>query len=258
MTTISEGALLKSLVNNASLNLIEPHIYSVFSDNGVVNPYDTRFGNIYDRVACNPLYNRTIWGYSISKFASFTQGALTSSNKGYVLDLGCGSLAFTAKTYIQYSDRPVVLTDQSLKMLRIAKSRLTKLNGRVPYNMVFLLADALQMPFKPNSFNTIISLNLLHCLDDIEKLLIGLKNVLSEDGRMYFTTLVKGNRIADRYLTALANAGKLVSRDINQLGTVFAQMNMPIRHDLFGNLAFIYCGIQRQGLPRPESIRDSQ
>jgi SAM-dependent methyltransferase len=166
MATIGESDLSALLSKNTSLRLVEPHIYSVFSDIEIANPYDTQFGNIYDWVACNPVYNRLIWGYSITKFGSLADDALTSSKKGYVLDLGCGSLAFTAKTYIQYSDRPVVLLDQSLKMLRIAKSRLAKLKGRVPDNMVFLHADALQLSFQPDGFNTIISLNLLHCLDD--------------------------------------------------------------------------------------------
>ena len=53
--------------------------------------------------------------------------ALSSSSAGNVLDLGCGSLAFTAKVYSQYTERPVVLVDQSLKMLRMAKSRIMKL-----------------------------------------------------------------------------------------------------------------------------------
>jgi len=243
MVTIGKNGLSEMLSEKVNLRLIEPHIYSVFQDIEVANPYDTQFGYIYDWVACNPLYNRLIWGYSITKFASLASDALTSSSKGYVLDLGCGSLAFTARTYSGYSDRPIVLLDQSLKMLRLAKSRLTRLNGKVPDNMVFLHADALQLPFQPNSFNTIISLNLLHCLDDIKKLLIGLKNVLSGNGKMYFTTLVKGNRPADRYLVALANAGKLVPRNIDQLRAVFEELHMPIRYDLFGNMAFILLNI---------------
>lgn len=242
MTPIDERDLSALLSKNVDLKLIEPHIYSVFSDIEVSNSYDSPFGSIYDWVACNPLYNRFIWGYSIAKFSSLAHDALTSSKNGNVLDIGCGSLAFTAKTYIQYSDRPVVLIDQSLKMLRIAKSRLIKLNGNVPDNMVFLHADALQLPFQQKSFNTIISQNLLHCLDDTKKLLIELKNILSEDGRMYFTTLVKGNRLADRYLKALADGGKLVSRNIDQHRDVCEELGMSIKYDIDGNMAFIYYG----------------
>jgi ubiquinone/menaquinone biosynthesis C-methylase UbiE len=242
MTPIDERYLSALLSKNVDLRLIEPHIYSVFPDIKVSNSYDSPFGNIYDRVACNPLYNRLIWGYSIAKFSSLAHDALTSSKNGNVLDLGCGSLAFTAKTYIQYSDRPVILIDQSLKMLRIAKSRLIKLNGNVPDNMVFLHADALQLSFQQKSFNTIISQNLLHCLDDTKKLLIELKNILSEDGRMYFTTLVRGNRLADRYLKALADGGKLVSRNIDQHRDVFEELGMSVKYDIDGNMAFIYYG----------------
>jgi len=151
-------------------------------------------------------------------------------------------VAFTAKTYIQYSERPVFLVDQSLKMLRIAKSRLIKINGRVPDNMVFIHADARQLPFQENSFNTIISQNLLHCLDDTKNLLRKLKNILSEHGRMYFTTLVKGNRFADRYLRALAKGGKLVPRNMEDHQTIFNQLGMSIEYDIKGNMAFIYCG----------------
>ncbi len=117
---------------------------------------------------------------------------------------------------------------------------MTKLNGGVPENMIFLQADALQLPFVPNSFNTIISFNLLHVLYDVKKLLVGLKKVLSEDGRIYFTTLVKANRLADRYLKVWENAGEVVSRNIDQLHAVFDQLGMPIKYDINGNLAFIY------------------
>jgi SAM-dependent methyltransferase len=238
--TIGESDLAALLSNNTGLRLIEPHIYSVFSDIEVANAYDTEFGNIYDWVACNPLYNRLIWGYSIERFVSLAQDALTSSKTGNVMDLGCGSLAFTAKAYIQFSSRPVVLIDQSLKMLRLAKSRLMRLNGKVPENMVFLHADALQSPFQQESFKTTISLNLLHCLDDTKKLLIGLKEILAEDGKMYFTTLIKNNRLADRYLEVLAKSGKLVSRNIKDHQTVFNQAGMSIKYNIDGNMAFIY------------------
>ena len=65
------------------------------------------------------------------------------SQDGTFLDIGCGSLAFTAKTYSQYNGRPVILWDQSLKMLRMVKTRLIKQNGKDLDNLVFLHADAL-------------------------------------------------------------------------------------------------------------------
>lgn len=242
MSTINESDLSKLFSKDVSFRLIEPHIYSVLSNTKVDSSYDKKFGDIYDWVACNPVYNRLIWGYSTSKFASLTHDALKSSKKGIVLDVGCGSLAFTTKTYIQYSERPVVLLDQSLKLLRMAKSRITKLNGKVPDNIIFIYGDALQLPFASNKFQTIISLNLLHVLNDINKLLNGLRNIITDDGKIYFTTLVQSNRIADRYLKVWENKGEVVSRDMNQLEAVFIQLGMSVKYDIDGNMAFIYYG----------------
>jgi SAM-dependent methyltransferase len=240
MATIGENELSALLLEDVDLRLVEPPIYSVLPDNEAANVYDTRFGYIYDWVACNPLYNRLIWGYSVEIFVTIAREALSSAAQGNVLDLGCGSLAFTAKIYIQYSERPVVLVDQSIKMLKIAKSRLVKINGKVPDNMVFLQADALRLPFREKTFNTILSENLLHCLDDTGNLLKTLKGILSENGKMYFTTLIKANRFADRYLESLAKGGKLVPRSMQDHQMIFDQLGMPIRYNINGNMASIY------------------
>ncbi len=240
MATINEGSLSALLKNDTCLKLVESHIYSVCQDLENSNSYDRRFGNIYDWVACNRFYNRLVWGYSISDFAVSTHEALRSSKDGFVLDAGCGSLAFTAGTYSTYLDRPVIFLDQSLKLLRIAKSRLTKMHGSIPPNMLFLHGDALRLPFKPRSFKTIISLNLLHVLDDVATALNGLKHVLTEDGSITLTSLVRSNRIADRYLKAWENAGEVIARDIAEIKAVFDQLGMPMRCKISGNMAFIH------------------
>ncbi len=238
---IGETDLRALCSNTVGIEVVEPHIFSVASDKEASNEYDTRFGNVYDRVACNPVYNRVIWGYSIKRFLSFTREALTSSPRGTVLDLGCGSLAFTAEVYIRFSARPVVLVDQSIQMLRLAKSRLLKMTGKVPDNLVFLHADALHLPFRQKSIETIISLNLLHCLSDTGQLLIALKDILSDTGKMYFTTLVKSSRVADRYLDALAAGGKLVGRTIEDHRAAFSRLGISMKSDIRGNMAFLYC-----------------
>ncbi len=227
------------LLENTILRSVEPGIYSVLHDNESGNEYDTQFGFIYDLVACNPIYNKFIWGYSVKMFPKIATDALRSAPHGYVLDLGCGSLAFTAKAYSQYAERPVVLADQSLKMLRMAKSRLIKQNGKVPDNLVFLHSDALNLPFQENAFATIISENLLHCLDDTSILLRQLRNIISENGKIYFTTLVKSNRLADKYLQALADSGKLISRTVADHKEIFKQVGLVATYETNGNLLSI-------------------
>ncbi len=123
-----------------------------------------------------------MWGYSIKDYVTLCEDCLASSPEGWVLDLACGSLAFSAEIYANFSNRPVVFLDQSLKLLRKGKSRLEKLKGNISDNMFFLHADALQLPFKASIFQTVISLNLLHCLYDVKAALREITRLLTLGG----------------------------------------------------------------------------
>lgn len=237
---INEERLSEILPKDVSLRLVEPHIYSLYPPDKI--SYYDKFGGIYEAVACNRFYNRIVWGYWTSEYHSLCLDALKSSTEGWVLDAGCGSLAFTAKTYLTYNERPVILLDQSIRMLMLAKSRLIKLNGKVPSNMVFLHGDVLQLPFKPQSFGTTIAMNLLHVIKDIKTMLRGLKIVLMEGGSILFTTLLENNRFADKYLHKLGEAGYLIPRSPDQLLSVFDEIGMTVKCRIKGNLAFIYYG----------------
>ena len=222
-----------------TLRTVEPSIYYVLPNDETGNEYDSQFGYIYDLVACNPVYNLVIWGYSVKIFSQIASEALQSSQNGPFLDIGCGALAFTAKTYSQYAERPMVLADQSLKMLRMAKEKFIKQKGSIPENVCFLHADALQLPFKENTFTTILSENLLHCLNNTGILLKQLKSIISGNGNMYFTTLVRANRFADKYLETLANSGKLVSRNVTDHKRIFEQVGLSAEYKATGNLLVI-------------------
>lgn len=241
MAKIGENELAAMLLDTSKLRAVEPHIYSVIPDNKSGNEYDSQFGFVYDLVACNPIYNRLVWGYSVKIFSQAASDALHSLHDGHVLDIGCGSLAFTAKTYSQYTERPIVLVDQSLKMLHMAKSKLLKENGKVPDNLVFLHADALQLPFQENTFTNILSENLLHCLGDTGLLLKQLKTIVSKNGKMYFTTLVKTNRWADKYLQALADRHKLISRSVDDHKEIFNIVGLTAKYETIANLLLIQC-----------------
>ncbi len=239
MSIIDEHRLYEVLNEDVSLRFIEPRIYSIFPDGKSSNFFD-KMARFYDIVICNPVYNRLMWGYSVKNYTPLVQDAIAAKD-GWILDAGCGSLAFSAKTYIRCK-RPIVFLDHSLNLLRIAKSRVIKLNGKVPENMVFLQGDALQLPFKLESFDTIISLNLLHVLDDLNKALFGLRKTLTEKGMMIFTTLIKNNRRADKYLEKMLKKTSGVSpRTIDQLRAAFNEMGASCKFDINGNMAFVCC-----------------
>jgi ubiquinone/menaquinone biosynthesis C-methylase UbiE len=238
---MDEGKLSELLLDEVRLTIIEPHLFSVYSSYDIHNSYDKSFGALYDIIACNRFYNRLVWGYWTSAFHSFCVDALRSSTNGWVLDAGCGSLAFSAKVYVRHTDRPVIFLDQSIKLLRLAISRIVRLNGNIPQNIVFVHGDALQLPFKPKNFSVIISLNLLHVIEDIQKVLFGLRNILTENGIISFTTLIENNRFADKYLHMWGKAGELFPRNINQLTSVLDALGMSVKQQIEGNMAFISC-----------------
>jgi SAM-dependent methyltransferase len=235
--------LSEIISEDVTLNLVEPDIYSVYSIGDSPGAYDSiGASTVYDMVACNRFYNRLMWGYSIKDYAILCEDSLASSHEGWVLDLACGSLAFTAEIYANCSNRPVVFLDQSLKLLRKGKFRLEQLKGKIPENMFFLHADALQLPFKANIFHTVISLNLLHCIDDMKTALKEIKRVLIDGGNFALTTLVQSSRWSNRYLNMLAGSGALISRSPDELLSAFNDMEMQVTHEVKGNLAFIRYG----------------
>ncbi|UCE52942.1 MAG: class I SAM-dependent methyltransferase, partial [Desulfobacterales bacterium] len=231
---MSDPHILSEIITeDASLNLVEPNIYSVYSIGDSPGSYDsTGASTIYDVVACNRFYNWLMWGYSIKDYATLCEDTLAWSSEGWVLDLACGSLAFTAEIYANCSNRPVVFLDQSLKLLRKGKSRLEKLKGNISENMFFLHADALRLPFKANIFHTVISLNLLHCIDDVKTAMKEIKRVLTAGGNSAMTTLVQSSRWSNRYLNMLAGSGALISRSPGELLSAFNAMGMQVTHKI--------------------------
>jgi len=236
---IDEEILSTLIHSDVNLRQVEPHIYSVCEQSGHRNIFD-RATAFYDLVIANRCYNRLVWGYSIREFAVFCRDRLASSTQGWVLDIGCGSLVFTAGTYAGYKVRPVVFSDESLQMLRAARSRLIKLNGRVPDNMVFLHADAQQLPFRSGSFQTIIAMNLLHVLKDAASAMHELGSLLAEEGTISYTTIVLNKRIGDIDLKLLGKMGLVVPRSADQLLSIFDEQGMPVKHYTKGNIMFIY------------------
>ena len=243
---MADPHILSEIISkDVNIHLVEPDIYSVYSIGDSPGAFDkTGMATIYDLVACNRFYNRLVWGYSIKEYATFCEDTLASSSKGWILDLACGSLAFTAKVYANCSNQPVVFVDQSLKLLRKARSRLEILKGNLSENMFFLHADALKLPFKANIFHSVISFNLLHCLciAEVRTVLKEIKRVLTDRGNSAITTVVKSNRRSNWYLNMIATSGVLISRSPDELLSAFNDMEMQVTQEIKGNLTFIKYG----------------
>lgn len=235
--------VLTTLISkNVQLSCLEPHIYSVYSADSNRFSYDSKVA-FYDRIIGARWYNHFMWGNSPTDYADFCLTGITSSKEGWILDAGCGSLIFTSKIYAGYLQRPIILLDQSFGMLKAAKAKLIKIVGQVPNNVFLLQGDIFQLPFQPQCFQTILSMGILHLFTEQEKLLHELHRTLNKNGKMFFTSLITNNRRGDHYLDFLYRQGEVASpKNTESLLKVFDTLNMPIGHNIKGNMAYIVCG----------------
>jgi ubiquinone/menaquinone biosynthesis C-methylase UbiE len=182
-----------------------------------------------------------MWGTSPRDYAEFARQDLDSSSNGIFLDAGCGSMLFTARTYVS-SNRQIVAFDQSLAMLRRARERLRKLAGRVPENIRLLQADLSDLPFRRNSFRTVMCLNVLHQFADAATLVSGFNELLCEEGNLYLTSLILNNRmIGDWYINMLYRTGEFVRpRNERELRELFSRaFGERVSYVEKGNMAFV-------------------
>jgi SAM-dependent methyltransferase len=204
------GRLREVLAEDRPLRLVEDGVYSVLSDAPHRHHYDRRAA-VYDFVVGTRLYNSLMWGNTPLDYTAFAQEAIASSASGRFLDAGCGSLLFTAEAYLDCG-RQIIAFDQSLAMLRRARGRLiATAGGSLPGHILLLQADLSDLPFKPNVFQTVLCLNVLHQYENAPALIPSLRKLLVDDGHLYLTCLVSNSRfVGDRYLAALYRTGEFV------------------------------------------------
>lgn len=140
------------LLADAEPRQVQPHILSVLPPEGEEADYDSRAA-AYDWVVGSTLYNRLMWGSSPERYRAFVQRALASGT-GSVLDAGAGAVVFTASLYVE-ADRPFILIDRSLGMLRAARDRISELTeGTIPDPVTFLQADVHDLPLVADPVET--------------------------------------------------------------------------------------------------------
>ena len=227
---IAEGHTIRS---------VEEGIYSVLPEGPHIHLYDRR-GAMYDLVVGTRLYNRVMWGALLRDYVTFARQAIASYPAGMMLDAGCGSLLFTAQAYVDCR-RPIFAFDQSLHMLRRARSRLLKLAGYVPEHIFLLQADLSDPPFRPASFHTALCMNVLHHFADAGSLITGLKKLLVDGGLLHLTSLVKGNRlIGDNFLNSLYRWGDFVHprTELELENLLTGSFGQSVSYRIQGNMAY--------------------
>jgi ubiquinone/menaquinone biosynthesis C-methylase UbiE len=233
---------LKNLLKpGAFVEETEEGIYTSIESEGMEHEYDEKAG-FYDAVIGNPLYNRVLWGNKLSDYQNFCREALASKSTGYVLDAGCGSLVFTGEVYAQYKERPLILVDRSLGMLRRAKTRLIDEKGKMPENITLLQGDLFALPFREGIFETVQSFGMLHIFSDTQRFIQTLLKMKSKHGGLYITSLVGNNWIGVKYLRLLQRAGEVASLHTSEsLSREIAKMKVDVAEKTIGNMAYYSC-----------------
>ena len=132
---------------------------------------------IFDRIADKYEFTAKFLSFGIMPYwLSRLSAGITPKRDGRVLDLACGTGILFPKLVKRF--KTVVGLDYSLPMLSVAKEK--------PFNNVYLVrGDALELPFKENSFDTVVlSLGLRH-FPDIGKSLKEIHRVLKEGGELH-------------------------------------------------------------------------
>jgi SAM-dependent methyltransferase len=138
----------------------------------------------------------------------------------------------------------VVLLDHSLGMLRAARGRLEELARDRTGPLVLLQADLQDLPFREGTFETILSMGVLHLFPDPEAVLAGLGRVLAPGGKLFLSSLVLGRRWGNGYLRVLHLGGEVgPPRSASQVEAM-VRRHVPgvMRLRQKGNMVFVEAG----------------
>ncbi len=203
---MSKVALLAEvLAPGCEARAVDDDIWSVLPADTPSQPYDGR-ARLYDQLIGNRVYNRIAWGTAPQDYTAFAQEAADWGD-GPLLDAGCGTLVSTAAVHAQ-SQRPTILLDLSIDMLRVARDRLKSLTVQ-PRTVVFLQADLRQLPFRDHVFGALLCPGMLHLFDNVEPITAELARVADGGARLFASSLVADRWVGRQYLALLHRAGEV-------------------------------------------------
>ena len=159
----------------------------------------------YDKLISNSLYNKIMWGNSPKRYADFCKKGLKNNN-GIITDIGCGTLAFTHKVYAENKISKLFLCDLSIEMLKIAKKKLENTSRDIS-PVTFLRSDALQMPFKDKTVQTVLSFGIFHIFNNPKELIKETVRILKPKGELFLSSLCTDRKISKKYLSFLHKKG---------------------------------------------------
>lgn len=151
-----------------------------------------RFSKVYDRFIKK---DKTAYSEIIERTARLL------NPEERVLEVACGTGIIT----LGLADRieNIEGVDFSVEMVAIARKKADKSGVKVR----FLVQDACNLQYEPDSFDTVIIANTLHIMPEPEKALAEVKRVLKPDGRLIAPTYIHAGNIKAAIFSRLMSLG---------------------------------------------------
>jgi ubiquinone/menaquinone biosynthesis C-methylase UbiE len=105
---------------------------------------------------------------------------------GNALEIGCGTGGFSLALLNNISLRHVVLTDVSLKMLRLCRERLGRVEKLPQQSRTFATYSGREECFRPRSFDTCFGTAVVHHIVDVPHFLAQVYSLLKAGGYAFF------------------------------------------------------------------------
>jgi ubiquinone/menaquinone biosynthesis C-methylase UbiE len=108
-------------------------------------------------------------------------------DRGRIIDVGCGFGGMDIVLARQFADSEIVGIDLSDPLLRLAtqSAQAAGLGDRVRFEK----ADVHQIPYDDDSFDAVISINMVHLVDDPVQMLNEIERILSPDGCLFIADI---------------------------------------------------------------------
>ena len=207
-------------------------IWSAISSEQRFDSYD-KIARAYDWLVGNSLYNRIIWGCWANTYSNAARSELAQARDGLIIDVGCGSLVFTAKPYRSAALDRLVLFDRSLGMMKRGQSRF-------PAGL-FVQGDASDTPFRDALFTHVLAWGLLHIVGSKSALFSEIRRISKPGAVVTISSLVLSERrIGNRMLRFLHSKGEAAQPETSdEVSTAFEEHFVVTERKQQGSMLFL-------------------